>query len=98
MRTSGSALSAGTNALLRLGATPLTSTADVLESLGIALPEPVPPDVGEAAASMLERLPASVDELVRASGLAAGEVAAALAELEVAQLAAEGDGVYRALA
>src|ERR671922_138969 len=30
-----SPLSAGTNALLRLGATPLTSAADVLESLGI---------------------------------------------------------------
>jgi DNA processing protein len=93
-----SALSAGTNALLRLGATPLTSTADVLESLGIALPERVRPEVGEAAASMLELLPASVDELVRASELTAGEVAAALAELEIAQLAAEGDGVYRALA
>jgi DNA processing protein len=93
-----SALSAGTNALLRIGATPLTSTADVLESLGVALPESVRPEVGEAAASMLGRLPASVDELVRASDLSAGEVAAALAELEIAQLAAEGDGVYRALA
>jgi predicted Rossmann fold nucleotide-binding protein DprA/Smf involved in DNA uptake len=31
-----STLSAGTNALLRLGATPLTSPGDVLESLGIA--------------------------------------------------------------
>src|SRR5207253_2022399 len=30
-----SALSAGTNALLRLGATPLTSAADVLEALGL---------------------------------------------------------------
>jgi DNA processing protein len=93
-----SALSAGTHALLRLGATPLTSTADVLESFGIAPPEPVRPEVGEVATSLLERLPASVDELVRASALTAGEVAAALAELELAQLVAEGDGVYRALA
>ena len=31
-----SALSAGTNALLRIGATALTSAADVLESFGIA--------------------------------------------------------------
>src|SRR5881398_606268 len=33
-----SALSAGTNALLRLGATPLTSAADVLEMFGIDVP------------------------------------------------------------
>jgi DNA processing protein len=92
-----SSLSAGTNALLRLGATPLTAAADVLESLGMAAPEPARPEVGEVAASLLERLPASADELVRASGLAAGEVAAALAELEIAAAAAEGDGIYRAL-
>jgi len=91
-----SSLSAGTNALLRLGAIPLTAAADVLEALGIAAPEPTRPEVGQAAASLLERLPASVDELVRASGLAAGEVAAALAELELARLAAEGEGIYRA--
>ncbi|HEY3018277.1 MAG TPA: DNA-processing protein DprA [Gaiellaceae bacterium] len=92
-----SSLSAGTNALLRLGATPLTAAADVLESLGIAPAERAPPDVGEVAASLLEHLPASVDELIRASGLTAGEAAAALAELEIGKLAAEGDGVYRAL-
>jgi DNA processing protein len=92
-----SALSAGTNALLRLGATPLTGSADVLESLGIASAESQRADVGEVAASLLERLPASADELVRGSGLPAGDVFAALAELELAQLAAEGDGLYRAL-
>jgi DNA processing protein len=92
-----SALSAGTNALLRLGATPLTAAADVLESLGIAVPAAARPAVGEIAASFLERLPASVDELVRASALTAGEVAAALAELQIAGIAVEGDGVYRAL-
>jgi DNA processing protein len=91
-----SSLSAGTNALLRLGATPLTSADDVLEALGIDPPEPVRPEVGKVASSLLERLPASVDELVRASALTAGEVAAALAELEIAQLVAEGEGVYRA--
>jgi DNA processing protein len=93
-----SALSAGTNALLRLGATPLTATADVLESLGISPPEASRAQVGQMAASLLERLPASVDELVRASGLPVGKVAAALAELELAQLAAEGEGIYRTLA
>jgi DNA processing protein len=92
-----SSLSAGTNALLRLGATPLTSAGDVLETLGMATPEPLRADVGDVAASLLEQLPASADELVRASALPVGEVGAALAELELAQLAAEGDGVYRAL-
>jgi DNA processing protein len=92
-----SALSAGTNALLRLGATPLTAAADVLEALGIDAPEPAQVSVGERAKALLERLPASVDELVRASGLSAGEVAGALAELELACLVSEGDGVYRAL-
>ena len=92
-----SALSAGTNDLLRLGATPLTCPADVLDSLGIAPPAPERPPIGKVAASLLERLPASLDELVRAAGLGVGEVAAALAELELADLAAEGDGIFRAL-
>jgi DNA processing protein len=92
-----SSLSAGTNALLRLGATPLTSAADVLESLGIERLTNVRPAVGEVAASLLERLPASVDELVRSTALSVEEVAAALAELEIAGLAAEGDGLCRAL-
>jgi DNA processing protein len=91
-----SSLSAGTNALLRLGATPLTAAGDVLESLGLDPPEPAQDEVSASAASLLQQLPASVDELVRGTGLGAGEVAAALAELELAQLAVEGDGVYRA--
>ena len=87
-----SALSAGTNELLRLGASPLTRTSDVLDALGIAPAEP-----GEEAKAhpLLELLPASADELVRASGLPAGEVAAVLAELEIAGLASEGEGVFR---
>jgi predicted Rossmann fold nucleotide-binding protein DprA/Smf involved in DNA uptake len=76
----------------------LTSPVDVLESLGLAQPERAGPTVSEVAASLLERLPATVDELVRSSGSPAGVVAAALAELELAGLAAEGEGVYRALA
>jgi DNA processing protein len=93
-----SSLSAGTNALLRLGATPLTCAADVLESFGLEAQEKARPQIGEAANSLLQHLPATVDELVRASGLSAGEVAGALAELELAAAAAEGDGIYRALA
>jgi DNA processing protein len=88
-----SALSTGANALLRLGATPLTSASDVLEALGIeSQPRPAATD------PLLQLLPATADELVRATGLAPGEVAAALTELEVSGLAAEGEGTYRALA
>ena len=88
-----SALSAGTNALLRLGATPLTSADDVLEALGVERPQ------REAATHpFLEFLPATADELVRTTGLTPAEVAATLAELEVSGLAGEGDGIYRALA
>jgi DNA processing protein len=92
-----SRLSDGANALLRLGATPLTSPTDVLESLGLSQPRRARPDLSGEAASLLERLPASADELVRSSGCPAGVVAAALAELELAGLAAEGEGIYRAL-
>jgi DNA processing protein len=88
-----SSLSAGTNALLRLGATPLTSADDVLETLGIERPRRVP-----ARHPLLRLLPATADELARATGLPPGELAAALAELEMNGLAAEGDGTYRALA
>lgn len=88
-----SSLSEGTNSLLRLGATPLTAAADVLESLGIEPPQAE----AEQRHPLLELMPASADELVRATGLLPGEVAAALAELEIAGLAAEGDGLYRAL-
>jgi predicted Rossmann fold nucleotide-binding protein DprA/Smf involved in DNA uptake len=80
--------------LLRLGATPLTAAGDVLESLGL---EP-PPPVEQEGGPLLDLLPATADELVRKTGLSAGEVTAALAELDVAGLAKEGDGIYRRLA
>jgi predicted Rossmann fold nucleotide-binding protein DprA/Smf involved in DNA uptake len=80
--------------LLRLGATPLTSAGDVLESLGLEPPPTAKPEGGP----LLDLLPATADELVRQTGLSAGEVTAALAELDVAGLAKEGDGIYRRLA
>jgi DNA processing protein len=86
-----SALSAGTNALLRLGATPLTSATDVLESLGIERL-----DHAIDRHPLLELMPATIDELVGASGLPLRQVLAVLAELELAGAVAEGDGVYRA--
>jgi DNA processing protein len=88
-----SSLSAGTNTLLRLGATPVTCAADVLELYGIEVEPSVP-----ATHPLLELLPATADELVRATGRTSGEISAVLAELELNGLAAEGDGIYRALA
>jgi DNA processing protein len=86
-----SALSAGTNALLRLGATPLTSADDVLEALGLERPRSETTE----AHPLLDLLPASVDELVRKSGLTASELGAALAELELSGRVFEGEGVFR---
>ena len=94
-----SALSRGTNGLLKVGATPMTETADVLSALGLEASASPPPKLGDAAAQLLLALrqgAASADELVGATGLEAGAIAAALAELELAGLAAEGDGLYRA--
>jgi DNA processing protein len=93
-----SSLSVGTNALLRLGATPLTSPQDVLEALGIEASAPPALELGEAARAVLEAVtqePAGVDRLVRGTGLDAAAVATALAELELAGAVAEADGLYR---
>jgi DNA processing protein len=90
-----SSLSAGTNALLKLGAGPCTSAQDVLDLFGLAQEERAAPAVGEMAAVVLSALPAAADGLVRATGFDAPTVAVALAELELAGLVCEGDGVYR---
>jgi DNA processing protein len=85
-----SALSAGTNDLLKLGASPLTSAADVLSSFGI---EPGAED--DERSPLLELLPASADEIARQTGLGAGEIARALVELELQGRVAVHEGVYR---
>jgi len=94
-------LSTGTNRLLRQGATPLTTADDVLELFGLAASQrPRVPTVGPSATAVLERLAdgaASADELARTTGLGPGPLAAALAELELAGLASEADGRYRAV-
>jgi DNA processing protein len=93
-----SALSAGTNALLRLGATPLTAAGDVLEALGVPAPESPALELDEEAARVLDALAgaaAGVDDLVRETGLDAATIATALAELELAGAATEAEGIYR---
>jgi DNA processing protein len=96
-----SALSSGTNGLLRLGATPVTCSADVLEALGIepqaAVSSQAPPGGDPAVVLARVALGAiTADELARASGLGADRVAGALVELELAGLVACDGGLYRA--
>jgi len=94
-----SSLSAGTNALLKLGATPATSAADVLALYDIVPSRPAPAALGQAADAVLARLGDSAltaDELVRAAAVDPGACAAALVELELAGRVTFEDGVYRA--
>jgi DNA processing protein len=94
-----SSLSAGTNDLLKLGASPLTTTADVLDLFGLTSAAAEAVDLGSSAEKVLARLrdgPASADDLARATGLDAGTLASALTELELAGCAFAAGGVYRA--
>jgi DNA processing protein len=87
-----SSLSVGTNALLKLGAAPLTGAGDVLASFGIESA------AGQTErAPLLELLPASADELVRKTGLGADEIARELVELEIEGQVAVQEGIYRSL-
>jgi DNA processing protein len=93
-----SALSAGTNDLLRQGAAPLLAAVDVLAALGL---EPAPRRAGavsETAALVLAEVTdvaRDVDGLVRATGRSTGEISAALVELELAGLVTAAEGLYR---
>jgi DNA processing protein len=95
-----SALSAGTNDLLRLGAAPLTSSKEVLDVFGIEVASAESPDLSETSRVVLARVrdaSGTPDEIVRATSLDASMVATALTELELAGLVAQGEGVYRAI-
>jgi DNA processing protein len=94
-------LSQGANALLRLGATPATSAADILEAIGIEPPDaspdgPAPGTDAAAALTALEQGAATADQVVHATGLDPAAVAAALVELELAGLVEGRAGIYRA--
>jgi DNA processing protein len=96
-----SSLSAGSNRLLRSGASALTEAADVLEVFGLAPTVQELPDLSEQARrvlALLEEEPAGADALSRALGLDGGQVAAALTELELAAAVSEMDGCYRTIA
>jgi DNA processing protein len=96
-----SQLSHGTNALLRLGATPVTCAADVLTAIGVEPAPPRPPatlsGVPAAVHAIVVDGAVSVDEIARRANLSAGEVAAALTTLELLGLVVQADGAYRSL-
>ena len=96
-------LGEGVNKLLREGAVPVTSVHDVLDALGIL--EPERPPAQEAPGGLPGRVwnelrgrPARPDMLALELGLNAAELAAALAELDLAGLlVTEPNGVLGAV-
>jgi DNA processing protein len=95
-----SALSQGTNALLRLGATPVTRVEDVFEAIGIERATAETPELPAgspalAAFEALEEGPLTADQVARAAGIDSAAASAALMELELAGLVEVSAGVYR---
>jgi DNA processing protein len=93
-----SRLSAGSNALLRLGAAPLLSVDDVLGVFGLERAAAPPVALEGPGASVLAALaeqPGGPDELARRTGLPPAALGAILTELELAGLVAADAGVYR---
>ena len=97
--------SGGCHGLLRRGAVPVTSSEDILEALGIEVPDERSPTqqalalegCSEDEKSVLEllRAPLSRDELIRDSGLSAARVSIALSGLELRGLIDESLGEIR---
>ncbi len=94
-----SSLSKGTNALLRLGAIPVTCSADVLEAIGVAVPDHErtrrPTGVVAAVLAAVDGGAVTADEISRAAGIDPAAAAAALTELELAGLVSATAGIYR---
>lgn len=97
-----SQLSKGTNHLLRLGAVPVTCVGDVLAVLGLDADFELRGASSATLDPRLERVrlavadgPVGADELARTVGLSAGDVAAALAELELLGAVVQAEGVFR---
>jgi len=94
-----SALSAGSNALLRHGAAPVLAVDDVLDAVGVvfeAPPQAEPEGDAGRVLAVLRDAPATVDEIARTLGLSAGETTALLTTLELEGLVEVGEGIYRA--
>ena len=95
-----SALSAGTNALIKLGAAVATSAADVLDAFGLAPEPPAPPDLtapaGGGARPAARRAAVGRRARSRARPRRRRRAAAALTELELHGLLTETSGIFRA--
>jgi DNA processing protein len=93
-----SLLSRGTNHLLRVGAPPVTCVDDVLRLVGVE-PSVHPAAVLEprldAVRAAVADAPVAADDVARMTELPAGEVAAALVELELAGIVTQADGLFR---
>lgn len=98
-----SANSAGTHQFLKLGATPVTAAADILEVLGIeaeaaARPEAaLPSNLSLPEQNILAALhePTDRDSLIRASGVSAPEANILLMQMEMNDLIAADQNIYR---
>jgi len=96
-----SALSQGTNQLIRIGAVPLTSVAEAIELLGFEAPSAPERDLPAPAEELLAAVragPGDVDRLARTLKRSAADVATGLVELELAGLVINVEGVYRVAA
>jgi len=99
MGESTSSLSADTNALLRLGATPVTHAADVLELFDFVPVRTSHAELGptaRAVLALLEDSPLTADEIARAVAIEPAPLSASLMELELAGRITLDDGVYKA--
>lgn len=91
----------GSNALIRLGAMPVSSSADILVELGFDAPRPkgaaLPEGLATEELAVLEALrePLPRDTLIRALGLSGGNANALLMTMEIKGLIAESGGFIR---
>jgi DNA processing protein len=96
-----SALSQGTNQLIRIGAMPLTSVAEAIELLGFepaSVPRAELPAAAQELLALVRDAPGDIDRLARALRRSAAEIATGLVELELAGLVINVEGVYRVAA
>jgi DNA processing protein len=94
-----SAMSAGSNGLLRQGAAPVTRIDDVLAELGLEIARaPAEASLSDIEAKILAVVAereTTADEIARVAGLEAGIVAATLVSLELAGRVSASEGAYR---